>query len=56
MTITTRTDQKRGVLALPLCIFLTLLAVDAETRVGERVETIVGDVLSTVVALAESLG
>jgi hypothetical protein len=34
----------------------TLLAVYAETRVGKRVETLVGDVLAAVVTLAERLG
>jgi hypothetical protein len=55
-TTVPRTDQKSGVLALPLCIFLTLLAVDAVTRVGKRVETLIGNVLATVVTLAECLG
>src|SRR5688572_20247387 len=40
---------------LSLCIFLALLAVDAIPRVRQRVETLVGDVLAAVVALAESL-
>src|SRR5665647_390098 len=56
MTITTRTVQKSGVLALPLSIFLTLLAVDAVTGVRKRVETLVRDLVPTVVALSKRLG
>src|ERR687896_681175 len=40
---------------LPLCIFLALLALDAIPRVRQRVETLVRDVVSAVVALAEGL-
>src|SRR4029079_15033009 len=39
-----------------LCIFLTLLAVNAVTRVGKRVETLISNVLTTIVALAKRLG
>src|SRR4029078_6165205 len=56
MTITTTTLQNSGGLALPLCIFLTLLAVDAETRMRERIEAFVCAILPAIVALAESLG
>src|SRR5687767_1405801 len=55
-TTVTRTDQNSGVLALPLCIFLTLLAVNAVTRVGKRVQTIVGNILAAVVTLSERFG
>src|SRR4029078_7735617 len=56
MTITTTTLQNSGGLALPLRIFLTLLAVDAETRMWERIEAFVCDILTAVVTLPESLG
>src|SRR6476620_9447528 len=55
-TITTTTVQKSGGLALPLCIFLTLLAVNTEARMRQRVQTLVRNILSAIVAFAESLG
>src|SRR5687768_2107167 len=55
-TTVSRTDQNSGVLALPLCIFFTQLAVDAVPRVRKRIETLVGDVEPAVVALAERFG
>jgi len=39
-----------------LSIFFFLLARDAESRVGQRVETIVVDVLAAILALPERLG
>src|SRR5216683_5174919 len=55
-TITTTTDQKSGGLDLPLCIFLTLLAIDAVSRVWQRVQPLVRNILSAIVAHAERLG
>src|SRR5437868_14982615 len=56
MTTTTMTVQKSGVLALPLCIFLALFAVNTETCVRQCIESLVSDVVSTVVAFAERFG
>src|SRR6266550_1057860 len=55
-TITTTTDQKSGGLDLPLCIFLTLLAIDAVSRVWQRVQPLVRNILSAIVTHAECLG
>src|SRR5688500_9073432 len=49
------TPQNNPASALLLSIFLTLLAGDAQARVGERVEPIEIDVLTAVVALTEGL-
>src|SRR5687768_14170055 len=51
------TPQKIGASGLLLLsIFLTLLAGDAQARMGKRVESIVVDVLTTAVALPERVG
>src|SRR5215211_6380736 len=55
-TTTTTTVQNNGGLALPLCIFLTLLAVNAEPRMRQCVQPLVCNILPAVVALPESLG
>ena len=41
---------------MPLSIFLALLALDAISGVGQRVETLVADLATAIVALAELLG
>src|SRR5215211_1296706 len=55
-TTTTTTVQNNGGLALPLCIFLTLLAVNAESRMRQCVQPLVCNILPAVVAFPESLG
>src|SRR5215207_7620789 len=55
--MTASTGPKSAALPpLLLSIFLALLARDAVARVGQRVQPLEGDVLATVVALAEGLG
>src|SRR3954464_3321178 len=50
----TRTGQKSP--ELLLCIFLTLLAVDAIARMRERVESLVRDFVAALMAFAEGFG
>src|SRR3954454_2703628 len=55
-TTAIRVPQKRGGLGLPLSIFFALLALDAISGVGQRVETLIADLATAIVALAELLG
>src|SRR3954463_16207579 len=52
-TVVTSTSTGQKSPELLLCIFLTLLAVDAIARMGQRVESLVRDFVSALMALAE---
>src|SRR5215218_10272723 len=55
-TVVTSTSTGQKSPELLLCIFLTLLAVDAIAGVGERVESLVRDLIAALVATTKGFG
>src|SRR5215213_9891736 len=56
IAVTMASTGQNSTALLRLCIFLALLALDAEAGVRQRVEALEGDVLPAIVTLAEGLG